>query len=111
IRFDTYLVDELTAVGDQTFKDKSRAVFKEKLADADVIMVSHSMNQLRNFCDCGIVLENGRIEVYDVLEDAIAAHLRNMARATGSSPQVHDLAARPGLTTEAPTRPALPAAG
>jgi capsular polysaccharide transport system ATP-binding protein len=78
IRFDVYLVDELTAVGDQAFKDKSRQVFKERLRDADVIMVSHSMNQLRQYCDCGLVLENGRLEVYDDLEDAIAAHLRNM---------------------------------
>ena len=78
IRFDTYLVDELTAVGDQSFKVKSRAVFQEKLANSDVIMVSHSMKQLRQYCDCGMVLENGRVEVYDDLEDAISRHMKNM---------------------------------
>ena len=78
IKFDTYLVDELTAVGDQSFKVKSRAVFQEKLANSDVIMVSHSMKQLRQYCDCGMVLENGRVEVYDDLEDAISRHMKNM---------------------------------
>ncbi|MGM0585147.1 MAG: ABC transporter ATP-binding protein [Pseudomonadota bacterium] len=80
IRFDTYLVDELTAVGDQTFKKKSRAAFERRLAESDVIMVSHNMRQLREYCDCGIVLEHGRVAVFDALEDAIARHLENMER-------------------------------
>ncbi|MEM1312982.1 MAG: ABC transporter ATP-binding protein [Pseudomonadota bacterium] len=97
IRFEVYLVDELTAVGDQAFKDKSRAIFKERLQDSDVIMVSHSMNQLRQYCDCGIVLEDGRLEVYDDLEDAIAVHLRNMdpeERRAMSGPRARRLARR-----------------
>lgn len=84
IRFDVYLVDELTAVGDQSFRVKSKAVFERKLADADVIMVSHSMSQLRAYCDCGIVLENGRLEVFDDLEEAIERHLDNMRRDGGA---------------------------
>ena len=80
IGFDVYLVDELTAVGDRNFKAKSRAVFETRLADADVVMVSHSVTQLRRYCDCGLVLEDGRLEVYDDLESAIARHLDNMRR-------------------------------
>lgn len=85
VRFDVYLVDELTAVGDQNFRKKSRAVFRDRLGEADVIMVSHSMDQLRAHCDCGMVLENGRVEVFEELEPAIARHLENMER--GSAPQ------------------------
>lgn len=80
LRFDTYLVDELISVGDQTFRRKSREVFEARLEAADVIMVSHSMGQLREFCDCGMVLEHGRIEVFDDLEAAIARHQENMER-------------------------------
>ena len=29
VDFDCYLIDEITAVGDQTFKKKSQAVFRE----------------------------------------------------------------------------------
>jgi capsular polysaccharide transport system ATP-binding protein len=34
ISFDWYLVDEITEVGDDRFKEKCRAAFKEKLVDA-----------------------------------------------------------------------------
>ncbi|MEY8830987.1 ABC transporter ATP-binding protein [Sedimentitalea sp. XS_ASV28] len=74
IHFDTYLVDEVTAVGDAVFKRKSRAVFVERMKYSSAIMVSHSMNQLRQFCDSGIVLENGQMQYFDNLDEAIAMH-------------------------------------
>ena len=79
IHFDTYLVDEVTAVGDAQFKRKSRAIFRERMKTSSAIMVSHDMGQLRQFCDAGIVLENGKIEYFDDLEEAIALHEAHMA--------------------------------
>lgn len=79
IRFDTYLVDEVTAVGDATFKRKSRAVFVDRMQHSSAIMVSHSMNQLRLFCNAGIVLEKGRMLYFDNLEEAIATHEEALA--------------------------------
>lgn len=78
IAFDYYLVDEVTAVGDKTFKKKCRAVFKERLKDSDVIMVSHSTATIRQYCDAGVVLENGRMSYYENIEDAIEVHEANM---------------------------------
>ncbi|MFW8595925.1 ABC transporter ATP-binding protein [Cribrihabitans neustonicus] len=74
IRFDTYLVDEVTAVGDRSFKRKSSAVFADRMKHSSAIMVNHSMNQVRQFCDAGIVLERGRMRYFDDLEEAIAVH-------------------------------------
>lgn len=74
IRFDTYLVDEVTAVGDRAFKRKSRAVFADRMKHSSAIMVNHSMNQVRQFCNAGLVLERGRIRYFDDLDEAIAAH-------------------------------------
>lgn len=79
IAFDTYLVDEVTAVGDAAFRAKSTEVFRARMANAGAIVVSHAMNQLREICDCGAVLEDGHLYYYDDLEDAIAHHTRNMA--------------------------------
>ncbi|MFC4669471.1 ABC transporter ATP-binding protein [Seohaeicola nanhaiensis] len=79
IRFDTYLVDEVTAVGDAVFRRKSRAVFADRMKHSGAIMVNHSMNQIRAFCDAGIVLENGRMQYFDDLEEAIALHEAMMA--------------------------------
>lgn len=74
IRFDTYLVDEVTAVGDRSFKRKSRELFADRMKHSSAIMVNHSMSQLRQFCDAGIVLEQGRMRYFDDLEEAIAVH-------------------------------------
>jgi capsular polysaccharide transport system ATP-binding protein len=80
IDFDCYLVDEITAVGDQRFKDKSKQAFREKLEKANIIMVSHDMGTLRSYCDCGVVLRDGEAIYYDDLEDAIKDHQAYMKR-------------------------------
>ncbi len=74
IKFDTYLVDEVTAVGDASFNAKSQAVFLDRVKGASAIMVSHQMGKLRNFCDAGLVLNNGKLEYFDDLDDAIKRH-------------------------------------
>lgn len=74
IRFDTYLVDEVTAVGDRSFRRKSRAVFADRMKHSSAIMVNHSMNQVRQFCNAGLVLEHGRIRYFEDLDEAIEVH-------------------------------------
>jgi len=78
IRFDTYLVDEVTAVGDAAFKEKSRDLFNARMEHASAVVVTHSMEQVRSMCHTGAVLENGNMVYYEDLEEAIAHHLRNM---------------------------------
>lgn len=78
IRFDTYLVDEVTSVGDAAFKRKSLQVFRDRMRESGAIMVTHSMQQVRRFCEAGAVLENGRLIYYNDVEDAIAHHQDNM---------------------------------
>ncbi|MDQ2095988.1 ABC transporter ATP-binding protein, partial [Rhodobacteraceae bacterium 10Alg 79] len=74
IHFDTYLVDEVTAVGDARFKRKSRAVFRQRMKTSDAIMVTHDMGQVRQFCDAGVVLDQGRLTYFEDLEEAIGLH-------------------------------------
>ena len=78
IPFDTYLVDEVTSVGDAAFKLKSRVVFQERMKAAGAIVVTHSMRQIRQLCQAGAVLENGTLTYYDDVEEAIAVHQANM---------------------------------
>ncbi|HVH01390.1 MAG TPA: ABC transporter ATP-binding protein [Amaricoccus sp.] len=79
IAFDWYLVDELTAVGDSRFKKKSLALFRSRMQDAGILMVSHSINTLRTYCTAGLVLEAGRASYYPDIAEAVAVHERNMA--------------------------------
>lgn len=74
IRFDVYLIDEITGVGDAQFRQKSTAAFKELRKTSHVIMASHSMSTLREYCDIALFLENGHMHIYDNLEDGIAAY-------------------------------------
>ncbi|WCR11112.1 ABC transporter ATP-binding protein [Paracoccus stylophorae] len=80
VPFDTYLVDEVSAVGDAAFKSKSNRVFNERMAKSGAIVVSHSMGMLRKTCQAGAVLEDGRLSYYHDIEDAIEQHLENMRR-------------------------------
>ncbi len=79
IHFDTYLVDEVTSVGDQSFRSKSKAVFLERMKTSSAIMVSHEMGQLRAFCNAGVVLDRGRVTYFDDLDEAIAMHEQLLA--------------------------------
>lgn len=81
IHFDTYLVDEVTSVGDKAFRRKSAAVFKERMQRSSAIVVTHSLSEVRNLCDAGAVLERGRLYYFEDIEDAIALHMENMERA------------------------------
>jgi len=78
IRFDTYLVDEVTSVGDAAFQKKSVEVFNRRMADSGAVVVSHSMGLMRQLCTMGMVLEQGELIVFDNIEHAIRRHLTNM---------------------------------
>ncbi|SOC06452.1 ABC transporter ATP-binding protein [Rhodobacter maris] len=78
IHFDTYLVDEVTAVGDASFKSKSELLFKQRLSESAAVMVTHTMGQVRRMCHHAGVLENGNFYFYEDVEEAIAHHERVM---------------------------------
>lgn len=78
IPFDTYLVDEVTSVGDASFRAKSAQVFHARMQSAGAFVVSHSMGMIRDLCDVAVVLENGQLYYYEDLEAAISHHNRNM---------------------------------
>lgn len=78
IHFDTYLVDEVTAVGDAAFRAKSQRVFAERMRQSGAILVSHNMAELKVFCDSGVVLDRGRLRYFENLQEAITYHEKLM---------------------------------
>jgi capsular polysaccharide transport system ATP-binding protein len=73
LRFDWYLVDEITAVGDAEFRQKALSAFRERLSGAGLLMVSHSPATLRDYCTSAILLGDGSVRVFDRLDDGLAA--------------------------------------
>ncbi|WP_334192386.1 ABC transporter ATP-binding protein [Pararhodobacter sp.] len=78
IPFDTYLVDEVTAVGDARFRRKSAAVFRERILNSSAILVNHNLNELREYCDAAIVLHEGQLTFFADLDEAVSRHQWNM---------------------------------
>lgn len=81
IQFDTYLVDEVTAVGDAGFRSKSNVLFRERMQNAGSIVVNHSMAVIRELCTSAIVLEAGHLRYFDDIEAGIEHHTQNMGLA------------------------------
>ncbi|AOS97768.1 Teichoic acids export ATP-binding protein TagH [Microbulbifer aggregans] len=60
---DILLLDEILGVGDKNFKQKSKALIKEKVnSHQTVILVSHSAKTIKNLCSKAIWIENGNIK-------------------------------------------------
>ncbi len=81
IGFDTYLVDEVTAVGDAAFRETCEAALASRLKDRGAVIVSHSLGFLRRVCDAGVVIEDGRASWFDDIDAAVAAHQASFATA------------------------------
>jgi len=74
--FDTYLIDEVMAVGDKKFKDKCEEMFEAKREVANILLVTHQMSQVRKHCNCGILLANGVADFYEDVDEAIWRYQR-----------------------------------
>lgn len=70
IDFDFYLVDEGASAGDKQFNQRAAAMFRERLEYATLVMVSHSPQTLKQYCDQAAVLRDGQLYVFDSLEEA-----------------------------------------
>lgn len=70
--FDYYLVDEITAVGDARFKKKCSDIFDERASKSSFLMVSHSLNSLKQYCQCAILIgRNNSVAFFYDIEEAI----------------------------------------
>lgn len=75
-KFDYYIVDEVTAVGDARFKEKCAQLFKERHKESSFLMVSHSLNILHDFCDAALYLgKNNQIWYFNSINDAIKNYI------------------------------------
>ena len=63
---DILLIDEILAVGDIKFQEKCFNKLKEiKKAGTTIVIVSHSLEQIEEFCDKSIWLKDGKIAMID----------------------------------------------
>lgn len=58
---DILLLDEVLAVGDAAFQEKCNQYFESLHGNQTVILVTHSMTNVRKYCDRAILIEKGKI--------------------------------------------------
>ena len=69
------LIDEALAVGDRRFRARSTKRIEQMLADAGtLLLVSHSMAELRRHCSRGIWLEQGEIRLDGPIDEVIEVY-------------------------------------
>ena len=79
--FDVYLIDEVTAAGDQRFREKSKRLLMQRKADSDFLMVDHNLWGLKLHCDKAFLLDGGKLEVFKDVDQAIALHTERLLAA------------------------------
>lgn len=76
IEFDVYLIDEVTAVGDARFQARCQEAFSQRRKNSGLILVSHSMQTISDYCDRGGVLVDGHLLMFDSVGKAIETYNR-----------------------------------
>ena len=61
-RGDILILDEVLAVGDAAFQQKCNDYFASLHGSQTVVLVTHSMDNVRKFCDRAILIEDGKIK-------------------------------------------------
>ena len=79
-RFDVYLIDELTSVGDIIFREKAKAAFENIRQRASLVFVSHNLKTLRESCQSALFLREGKADFYPDINEGILAY-KNYIRA------------------------------
>lgn len=76
VEFDCYLIDEIISVGDARFQQRCDDVFYKRRKNADLIVVSHSMDIIKKMCNRAIVLIDGRFLYFEDIEAAMEMYYR-----------------------------------
>lgn len=77
VQAEILLIDEILAVGDAHFQDKCLNKMKElKQQGKTMVFVSHSIGQVKSFCDRAVWIRSGNIEMDGPTDDVIEKYLK-----------------------------------
>lgn len=83
VEFDCYLIDEVIAVGDAKFQEKCRRELFEKRADRSLILVSHVVENIRQYCTKASVLREGICYSFSDVDSAYAFYNSPLEQVSG----------------------------
>ncbi len=72
---DILLLDEVLAVGDEEFREKSLNTMKDLVSrSGTIVFVSHALSQLADFCDRALWLDHGKVRMTGSAPDVVEAY-------------------------------------
>ena len=74
LKFDVYLLDELTATGDAAFKKKCKTAIKSLYKKSSFIIATHDLTNLKEYCQRALLIHKKTISVYTDVEEALHQH-------------------------------------
>ena len=77
IEFDCFLIDEIVAVGDDSFQEKCRVELFERRKDRAIILVSHNPLLIRQYCQRVALLADGALSVFENIDEAFEVYHRH----------------------------------
>lgn len=75
IDFDCYLIDEVVGAGDHRFAERCQQALQERRRKGALLMISHDVHILKDYCDSGAILSNGKLSFYETLEETYEAYI------------------------------------
>ena len=99
LQSDIMILDEVLAVGDAAFREKSERNINRSADDGrTVVLVSHNMSAIRQMCERAIVLNDGVIVADGPTDDSVRHYLRIIHSETDTDDHIKTLPARVDLT-------------
>ena len=81
MKSDVLLIDEVLGVGDATFREKASSAIINKInSNQTVVLVSHSMGQIRNLCNRVLWLESGKVQMIGEPEAVLSEYALFVAK-------------------------------
>lgn len=71
IEFECYLIDEVIMVGDARFAERCRRELFEKGMNRTLIIVSHSMDFIKEACDHTMILHDGKMTICNSVQEGV----------------------------------------
>jgi ABC-type polysaccharide/polyol phosphate transport system ATPase subunit len=81
IQPDILMIDEVLSVGDEHFRKKSRRKLDEvRTSGKTIVLVTHSLNEIKNTCDRAICLYKGQLVFEGTGKEAVNFYLEEIKR-------------------------------
>lgn len=106
LRSDILILDEVMAVGDAAFLEKSQKNIESIANDGRTILfVSHNARAIKSICKSGMILQSGRLTFEGTADDAITSYMRslhNIGERMGEPQPYSEVADAPRLSETSP---------